>query len=1540
MNFKTTLALLIVIAAGAVLFWSGTHLPPALDPAPKPAAVADAGTRGELESWRPEAITRIEVIHGDRVTALERTGEKWNLPGNWPTRKAEVDALVNLLASLHSRFEPRPIVKDTDLAACGLDRPALSVKVKVGPTDHVLLFGEAATTDDPATKVPFERPTYVRLDDKPEAVQLAPGLIGLLDRPTDYYQQRRLFDSVRVAREDDPQEKVEKLPGRKGETVSLHKEAKDKEPKEDSIPLAIRYDGTEWVLTQPGRDHPEARALEALLTAVPDIWAENFVQTDRSAVAAALAAPQGDLASTAVALSWLHVTTPSQDPRWLPLRCGLLKPERKLAVTDAAGKTLTLLIGDVSGSRTRTEFRPPPGGPPGMRLPPQEITTVEEYRYARLDDEKNKQIFEIKGDRLKDVFVTADTLRDPHVARFNTADVQRVELLHDGQVIEAKRDGTRWKLVKPIETDADADKIDKLLRKLSDLESRGKDVSYTSDDKTTGLDKPTATVTLTVEEPIKNSPDKAKKSRTLTVELGKKAGTRVYVKARSWPRISHVEDGDKEEDSLVFLASRDVLAYRGKRLFDFKTEDLVQITINQGDKVVALKQDLPKWTLTEPVAADADSAKAMQLAGSLSGLEVLEYVNDAVKPDQLEPQFGLGKPELTVKLIFKDNKKPQILEIGKARGEKPGYFARLADGKSVFAVANDIHQTLSRDSLAWRSKRLLDFTSDELAKLTIKHGDQAITLEQQDKNWRLTSPTSSDVDKAVVTQLVNSLAVLEAVEYVSNKVPADQLDPDYGLGKSALSVELTVTDKKKPVKKLQIGKQRSGKPGYFGRLDESPAVFAVNPEIHNSLSRDALALLPLQLWQLMPGEVTAVKIHKRGSDEYRLTRKDAGWQISGPFEAAALSVRADRLTTGLLAPRCESYKAFDSKDPALYGLDKPELEITLTAKDGKEHGLVIGAPVGKDSPGRFARKTGSPAVFVVGETVLGAADKSALDLLDPVLLRLEPNQLERVQDKTGTEMITLEKKGEGWQVLDSPAGKFDADIQVTTEMDIVWQNVVAEKFAAYGPKVDLAMYGLDKPETTLTIKVGKPDMKEHTLELGKSAGMEGGRYARLDKGPGVAVLPTRVAAVMTRGYLDYVNRNVLKFDPGAVTMMQRQAGTDALEVARRDGNWFLVKPAEERADDRAMQSLLQQLAELRAQRVVAFPAKDLKTYGLDTPTATVKLTLEGDAKPDNHTVKIGKVADAMTGDLYAVIDDSKAVVVLPAQVTRPLLAGVLGYRDRTLAKFAQADVLRLERDRRKAVFANIEGTWKLTEPLQAEADQADLDDFVNKLARLRADELVVEKATADDLKKYGLDKPEARWRIQSGDKDVLDLVIGSHEKDSTRRYARLGSRDIVFLLDAPMSAKVLAEYRPRTVWTPSIDASQVEALRFGYARNPFVLEKLDASWQVVGKENVKLTTETVNETLATLAGLKLMRYVMDKDADLQLYGLKTPELVLEVHTRSGKRTLQIGAREGDSERRYAHIAEGGRTDVFVISERDAAKLLRDVAAFSRPVGLP
>src|SRR5579871_1285109 len=418
MNYKTTLVLLAFIAAGAVVYWLGPDVSPWLGLAPAQPSSTDAGTLRTLQALTADNLERIEIQQGQRAVVLERgPGGEWTLPGKWPARKAEVDDLVQLLTHLRSRFLPLPLGDPAELARFGLGHPPVLVTVRVGNTSHRLAFGE-----EPGGSNRFSRPTYLRLDDNPEVLRLAPGLVAALDRPQDHYQQRRLFPSERVAQDGDSQEKLDRLVA---QAVAV---------KGPTGHFRIARASADWQLEDPVQDNVDPEKLKGILNAVPDIWAEQFVDNSKKDFA----------------------------------EYGLKEPEQMLQVTRPTGET-TLLIGKPSQTRTRTITRPAPslGGPP---LPPQREVIHDEYRYAKLKD--NDQIFEIKADRLKDVFVAADSLRDANLARFHSQDARRLEINQEGQTILLVKEKEKWRLQEPLQADADRAAITELLDKLSNLQAR------------------------------------------------------------------------------------------------------------------------------------------------------------------------------------------------------------------------------------------------------------------------------------------------------------------------------------------------------------------------------------------------------------------------------------------------------------------------------------------------------------------------------------------------------------------------------------------------------------------------------------------------------------------------------------------------------------------------------------------------------------------------------------------------------------------------------------------------------------------------------------------------------------------------------------------------------------------------------------------------------------------------------------------------------------------------------------------------------------
>jgi Domain of unknown function (DUF4340) len=979
------------------------------------------------------------------------------------------------------------------------------------------------------------------------------------------------------------------------------------------------------------------------------------------------------------------------------------------------------------------------------------------------------------------------------------------------------------------------------------------------------------------------------------------------------------------------------------------------VEIQQPKETLVLVKDKEKWKFEKPVTLDAESQPITELLDKLSGLRATE--KDLL--DNADPKaVGLDKPAAVVKLSLEESKgdakekkqRTVVYEIGKREkekvkekekekeSEKGKIYIRVEGWPRVNALADDLLKLVERPVLAYRNRKVLDVASGDLAKIEISRAGEEYALEKKDGSWQLSKPAQTKADAGKAEQLVGDLTRLETTEFIADAPKDEELDKLYGLAKATLRAKLFFTDAKKPAQTLTVGNQRAGKDDWYARLDNG-SVFVIKKDVREVIDRESLAYRPLQIWQFAADDLQEIRVQKDGSS-YALKHKDKQWRIEGPFEAAAQASAIEPIAEEVARLKGEKFVAHASKELEKFGLDKPYLSVEVVSKGEKEpkkSTLRVGKEVEKDDKNRYAQVEGDGAVLTLSEKAVSALAKDALDLLDKNLVSIGTTAIQRVQAK-GSTPFTLEQKKDTWHVVGSPAPEFTAEEDAVQGFLRPWARLRAERIAAYGNKIDWKQFGLDQPAATLTVAVkeGDKDKKtvEHTLALGKDAG-NGQRFARLDQQQEVAVLDAATATELTRSHLDFVNHRVLKYDLDTVTGIVRQMMGGDLDLIKRDDQWRFAKP-DKQADDITVGDVLEKTFRLRAERIAAYPVKDLKPFGLEQPAATVTLKLaDATGAPSQHNIKVGDLAKEPgkenKGERYAVIDKGESVVVLPAELSKHLVAPVLHFADRNVASFGSADKVTLERGPRKVVFTKTDAAWQMTAPIKADAEDAALDDLLKDLRRLRADEIIAEKG---DLKQFGLERPQAQWTISGGGKDVLGLLVGNpepgKEKDvNPRRYAKLSGGGAIFLLSAKLSGKALDEYRSRKPW-PALDAVQVEKINFG-GPAPFTLQKNENLWSVAGKPEAKVNAKVISDTLDALAGLKVERWLADEKGDLQLHGLQPPQMTIDLQTSAGNRSLLIGRKEGDSQRLYAAVA--GETAIFVVAEEDARRIVRPLQAF-------
>ncbi|MBX7106218.1 MAG: DUF4340 domain-containing protein, partial [Gemmataceae bacterium] len=938
-----------------------------------------------------------------------------------------------------------------------------------------------------------------------------------------------------------------------------------------------------------------------------------------------------------------------------------------------------------------------------------------------------------------------------------------------------------------------------------------------------------------------------------------------------------------------------------------------------------------RWKMIEPSAAPAEGSKSIEMLDKLDNLQARGP--DVSDPADRKP-FGFADDDATttVTLGFGDDAKPLVYRLGKDDPAKSRIYVQVAGRPRVNAVPDDLRKMVERPALAYRSRRVLDMPARTVTRITVDRPADSYALTQSDSIWSLAVPVATKADTGKANSLAADLARLEAADFVNfNPTPEDL--KNYGLDAPTLKVTVAGEGSKT----VLFGKPREGKPEIYAKLADAGEVFALRSGVKDAVNQPSLAFRPLQLWAA-PGAIVSRIGIDRDSKKYDLTRDGAIWKIGGPFAANAFLPSVQSILEVASAPRAEKFVAHTDADLATYGLDKPAgtLTVTLTPERPEDPAgtrtLIFGKNVTDGQAPRYARLDGLPGVFVLpaGDVV----DKTALDLLDRRMLQIDTRQIIRLGGVGPTGTWSAKRDGASW-TLDSFNPPVPGDRATLERLAGVLADIRASQFAAYGT-ADLATFGLDKPTNTFEITLGTGDKPtKHVIALGVPVpGNPQARFARVDDGPAIAQLNPLLSMELGVSPLELADRVLFNFTGRDLTAITRTIGPDELRIERKDGAWQIIKPAAVPADEPALAELAERVGALRAVKVAALGVKDFRQYGLEPPAASFRFTVtELGAAPRELTLALGNLPPQ---GRPARIGNIATVYLIPDSAGDPLAARLtaapLKFRDRTLARFNDADRITIKRGERTVTFAKVDGLWKMTVPVAADAEAFDLEDLVLLASKLRCEELLAD--TKGDLKPFGLEKPEATVTFFLGDKEVEKFAVSAKDAEG-RVIVRVGESPMVGRLDLALSTRLLNEFRKRALWT-NLDVAQVETLilNAGAGGTPAVFNKTDTGWQVAGDADRVVNIEAITDLLATFAALKAERYVADQKPELKLYGLEPPVRVIIVKTRTGNpTTLHLGRFEGESKRAYAAVPGAGT--VVVLSEADSAKLLKPAGELSR-----
>jgi hypothetical protein len=295
--------------------------------------------------------------------------------------------------------------------------------------------------------------------------------------------------------------------------------------------------------------------------------------------------------------------------------------------------------------------------------------------FAKRNDEK--KVFLVPAFQESTFDKKTFDLRVKQLITFDRDKIDAVHVVANGKPVDFAKDGSDWKIVKPIQTKADFGSVEGLIGRVqsAQMKSIASDDAAPADLKKYGLDKPQISVDLN-----------AGSSKATLLVGGKADDNTVYARDAAKPAVVTIDK------TLVDDLSKGADDYRVKDLFQFRAYNANHVEITRGDQKVVFdrvkgqgENAQDKWHRASPTAADLDRDKVDAVLAKLANMRAASFVESTAKA-------GLDKPTMSVYVKFDDNKKEERITFGKAGDDvfaaRPGEAGAMKTDAADFTEFN------------------------------------------------------------------------------------------------------------------------------------------------------------------------------------------------------------------------------------------------------------------------------------------------------------------------------------------------------------------------------------------------------------------------------------------------------------------------------------------------------------------------------------------------------------------------------------------------------------------------------------------------------------------------------------------------------------------------------------------------------------------------------------------------------------------------------------------------------------------------------------
>lgn len=330
-----------------------------------------------------------------------------------------------------------------------------------------------------------------------------------------------------------------------------------------------------------------------------------------------------------------------------------------------------------------------------------------------------------------------------------------------------------------------------------------------------------------------------------------------------------------------------------------------------GAPTLVFARSADGWSQSKPFAHPADAAAIRMVIDAFASLESTRAVDPASLDPEARTALGLDPARARVTVAWPGGARTVILGRRTVAGRAWARVDGRADAASVDAGLHAI--ALEDDPRQWRSSRLHDAASADVARLELRYGPapgQQLVISRSGGAWRSEVPFATRIDAEAVRGYLDALLRADADAFVADE-PKDLAA--FGLESPERAVRLRGSGDAAPeVGLVEVGVPvAEGAQERFGRIDGRPAVVQLGPRALAALFPPPAFFIDPRGCAAVPADVRRIEfVPPEGSASvpWTVDRSLDAWtlRVGGAADAAG-AVPADReRVRRLLAQLCEA----------------------------------------------------------------------------------------------------------------------------------------------------------------------------------------------------------------------------------------------------------------------------------------------------------------------------------------------------------------------------------------------------------------------------------------------------------------------------------------------------------------------------------------------------------------------------------------------------------------------------------------------------------